>query len=164
METESRTLEASENPYAAPLNSGALALRRDFPDIATPDLKRLRNDSHTLRAIVALIILGICLMGIATITSLTSGTGFGALELLFVTGICGIQLVAMIGLIQRANWGRVFGFISAALMLIGFPIGTLIGILFLVSLVRSGRLFGPDRLRHKELEAEWRYRKKHKVA
>lgn len=141
-----------------------VAERRAFLDIATPDLKRLRNDSHTIRAVVALIILGLALIGLVVMTAVFTGNGMGAPELMVVSVICGLQAAVMIGLIQRATWGRIAGFISAALMLIGFPIGTLIGILFLISLGRGARLFGPDRLNHKELEAEWKYRKKNKVA
>lgn len=153
----------ADNPYAAPVNSGMVAERRAFPDIPTPDLKKLRNDSHTIRAVVALIILGLVLLGIVMLTAVFVGNGMGAAELIVVTVIGGLQSVVMIGLIQRATWGRIAGFISGSFMLFGFPIGTLIGILFLVSLIRGARLFGPDRLAHKELEAEWKYRKKNKV-
>jgi hypothetical protein len=155
----------SENPYAAPVTTDvALAERRNFTGIPTTELNKLRNDSHSIRAVGALAILGLGIMMLFVATNMFGGVRpLGTAELLFFALIAGFQLVLVIGLLKRPNWGRVIGICAAALMLLGFPIGTLIGILLMVALVRGERLFGPDRLIHKELEAEWKYRRKNKV-
>lgn len=163
MEPSSLVQTSAENPYAAPTHSGMVVERRAFTDIPTPDLKRLRNDSHSIRAVVGLFILGLVLMLLITFAAIFSGSGIGSPELMIMALIGAMQSLAMVGLILRTNWGRAVGFLSATLMLIGFPIGTLIGIFFLTALIRGAKLFGPNRLVHKELETEWRYRKKNKV-
>lgn len=156
----------AENPYAAPSAEAALPARNLFQDIPTKELKTLRNDSHTIRAVVALMALGLLIMFAAGGLILSQGGEHGlpgAFELIPLMGISALNLAALVGLVIRGNWGRILGFVSGVLMLIGFPIGTLIGVLFLISLGRSKRLFGPDRLIHKQLEAEWKYRKKNRV-
>lgn len=153
----------SDNPYAAPLESGVVTPpRNDFPDIDTKALKRLRNDSHSIRTMAALFILGITIFGFLMLGMVFSGN-LGLMELILPVGVVAFQAAVMVGLILRASWGRILGFISGALMLFGFPIGTLIGVLFLIALARADRLFGPNRLTHKALEAEWKYRRKFKV-
>jgi len=153
----------SDNPYAAPLESGVVtASRNDFPDIETKALKRLRNDSHSIRAVAALLILGAGILLMVLIVTVFSGN-VGYTEQLLMLGITAFHGIVATGLIVRAPWGRVLGFISGALMLFVFPIGTLIGVLFLIALGRGGRLFGINRFTHKALETEWKYRKKFKV-
>jgi hypothetical protein len=154
---------ASDNPYAAPVESGVVTPpRNDFPEIDTKALKKLRNDSHSIRTVAALLILGIGILGIVLVFASFSGN-LGIADLILPLGITAFQGIVVAGLIVRATWGRVLGFISGALMLIGFPIGTLIGVLFLIALARADRLFGSNRFTHKALEAEWKYRKKFKV-
>lgn len=156
-----------ENPYATPSSAASLPTRNLFQDIPTKELKKLRNDSHTIRAVAALLILGLLIMllagGFLLFGNIGNGGPAGVFELipLLIVGV--LNSVVLVGLIKRANWGRILGFISGALMLFGFPLGTLIGVLFMVSLGRGKRLFGPDRLVHKQLEAEWKYRKRNRV-
>jgi hypothetical protein len=151
------------NPYATPQSDVSITPERnDFKDIPTEKLKKLRNDSHSIRIVCALIILGL----VVTIVSLfvSKGQQMGIPRLVFVLGSEGFYLVTLIGLIKRTNWGRIMGFIVGGLALLALPIGTLIGVLILVALGRSKELFGPDHLDHKSLEAEWKYRKKNKIA
>lgn len=152
----------SENPYATPTDPGfILAERQNFKDMPTRDLNKLRNDSHSIRAIAGLMMLGMGL--VLLVVGLMIGGEGGVYEVGLFVGIVLVQGLVAFGLLKRPNWGRVIGFISAAFMLLGFPIGTLIGVFFLISLVRGERLFGPDRLLHKDLETEWKYRRKNKV-
>lgn len=153
----------SENPYIAPTDTGILIPeRQNFKDMATIDLKKLRNDSHSIRAVAVLMLLGVGIISLA-ITGMMMTGQMGVLEMGLIFGLLSIQGVVCYAMLKRPNWGRVVGFISAVFMLLGFPVGTLIGIFFLISLVRGERLFGPDRLLHKDLEAEWKYRRKNKV-
>ena len=161
---------SAENPYAAPVadpvNPEALQ-RRAFPEMDTKRLKQLRNDSHSIRTLAVLLVIGIVAVLAILIFALSgdrSTLGVAFPELTIQAVILGVNLATVIGLFKRAIWGRVMGFITCGIMLIGFPIGTLIGVLCLIALARGGVLFGPDRLNHKELEAEWKYRKKAKIA
>jgi hypothetical protein len=154
----------TDNPYATPVSEGSLPARNLFQDLHTTELKKLRNDSHTIRAVAALLVLGLLFMLLIVGLMFTgSGGAPGVFELLFILFFAALNSVVLVGLIRRTNLGRILGFVSGAFMLIGFPIGTLIGVLFMVSLARGKRLFGPDRLVHKQLEAEWKYRKRNRV-
>lgn len=153
-----------ENPYATPESEVAVPMERnDFKEIPTKELKNLRNDSHSIRAVVFLIILGLAIMVIGGGTAVISGAAPQGPELFMLLVLCGFNIAAAIGLMKRTTWGRILGFITGALMLLGFPLGTIIGIMVLVALGRGGRLFGPDRLHHKPLDAEWRHRKRNKI-
>jgi hypothetical protein len=159
-------MDTSGNPYLSPqTNPVMLAGRNLFPDIATPDLKKLRNDSHSIRTFMVLLLLGVVIFLLAGIGFLAGGksgaTAMGEFAFFVVAG--GLNLITAIGLMTRAVWGRYLGFVCAAFALLGFPVGTLIGILMLVALGRGARLFGPDRLDHKALNTEWKYRKANKV-
>lgn len=159
----------SENPYATPTDPGfILAERRNFKDMPTRDLNKLRNDSHSIRAIAALMLLSVLgfsiIFGSVIMVGISLGTsGVGMAELAAIGIFVIIPGFTGYALLKRPKWGRVVGFISGVFMLLGFPIGTLIGIFFLISLIRGERLFGPDRIPHKDLETEWKYRRKNKV-
>lgn len=161
---------SAENPYAAPVadpvNPEALQ-RKAFPEMDTKRLKQLRNDSHSIRTLAVLLVfsnLMLAFLFFFTIAGDGGTMGIGFPELAIQAVILGVNVATATGLFKRAVWGRVMGFITCGIMLIGFPIGTLIGILCLIALARGGVLFGPDRLSHKELGAEWKYRKKAKIA
>ena len=155
------------NPYLTPLTDPVVAAaRNDFHEIATPVLKKLRNDSSSIRTFAVLLLLGVVLMLAALLVPVFSdnaGGSVGMAELAIIGGFSAFNLATAIGLLKRSTWGRVLGFVSAAFALVGFPIGTLIGILVLVALGRGGRLFGPARLDHKALQREWKYRKANKI-
>ncbi len=66
-------------------------------------------------------------------------------------GLTGFFLVVAIGLIRRTEWGRIVGSLFTAILLVGFPIGTLIGIVGLRATLKAPELFGNARLTHKGL-------------
>lgn len=159
-------MDHTGNPYLPPQTDPVMIAGRNlFQDIATPDLKKLRNDSHSIRTFAVLLLLGVAVFGIAMIGLLMGGENraMGMLELAIIGVLGGLNLIAAIGLMTRRVWGRYLGFVSALFALLGFPIGTLIGILLLIALGRGARLFGPDRLEHKALNTEWKYRKANKI-
>lgn len=156
---------APENPYAAPESDiDTSPERKAFPELTTRELKRLRNDSHSIRSTAFLLALatGFILFGV-----LVGGLGpvaEAALpELALAGGLLAFSATAATGLFLRRTWGRILGFIVGALMILTFSIGTLIGILLLVALARARRLFGPNRLLHKDLEAEWKHRRRNRI-
>lgn len=149
-----------ENPYATPQSDVTVCLmRNDFPDIPFQQLKKLRNNSHSIRALMVLLILVGSLGTIGCLATLViekQDSAFGGLAitiLVFMTGI---------GLLQRSQWGRILAIICSLCMLLLLPVGTIIGALALGALA-SKQLFGPNRINHHALETEFRYRKKNKI-
>ena len=149
------------NPYTAPVSESAVVPRRkDFTDIPFKQLKKLRNDSNSIRALMVLLFLPGCLGVIGGLVELVTPHRdpqvAGGLAVFVFMG------VTAIGLMKRSQWGRVMAIISSILMLVLFPIGTIVGVLALGAL-NSKQLFGPARFDHRLLEAEFGYRKKHKI-
>ena len=62
----------------------------------------------------------------------------------------------------RPRWGRWLGVALCVLMLLSIPWGTLIGILGLIAYAQGGKLFGPERIEHKDVAAVYKLRKKDK--
>ena len=63
-----------------------------------------------------------------------SGLSIGTLVLL---AYLGLSLAAGIGLLMEKEWGRISGIVHAALSLLWFPIGTVIGIITLIYLTKA---------------------------
>lgn len=161
-------MKVSENPYAAPADTSVVTPERtDFKDIPTPKLKQLRNDSHSIRTMCVLLSIGLIVNGMVLAAlmraAVRAGDATSGWNLVLIAVLAFVHLVVLIGLIRRPRWARIVAWIAFAPMLIAFPIGTLIAALMLVALSRSKELFGPEKLDHKSLDAEWKYRKKHKV-
>ena len=76
--------------------------------------------------------------------------------------IGGLSVAACYSAFSRPAWGRPLGIVFCALALLNFPFGTIIGILGLVAYVQGKRLFGPDKLLHKDVMAVYKVRKKDK--
>ena len=149
-----------ENPYATPQSDVTVCLmRNDFPDIPFKQLKKLRNNSHSIRSLMVLLILVGSLGTIGCLATLASEIQDSALGGLAITILV---FMSGIGLLRRSHWGRILAFICSLFMLLLFPIGTIIGALSLGAL-GSRQLFGPNRIDHRALEAEFRYRKKNRI-
>lgn len=155
----------AENPYATPAGDpthpDALPQRNQFAELTTKELRTLRNDSHSIRTMAVLLVLGVVVLGLLGFTSFFAR--MGGLEVIALSGFVTLNLVTAFGLLRRNSWGRPLGFVVGGLMLLAFPVGTLIGVMCLFALGRGGRLFGPERLEHRALEQEWRHRKKHRI-
>ena len=46
------------------------------------------------------------------------------------------------------------------MLLLGFPLGTIIGLFGIIAFAQSESVFGPERFRHKAIEREWRARRR----
>jgi hypothetical protein len=77
----------------------------------------------------------------------------GAMALLF--GAMILFSMSAIGLFKRTNWGRTLGIISCVLLLLVFPIGTIIGIVGIRALSSAPGLFGGNTLTHDEIKNEF---------
>ena len=152
----------SSDPYAPPKADSPHPIERQlFPELTTKELKKLRDNSHTIRtlgivAVIAVIMLGIiCLFLIETITSALALSLFVSIPLAIMMCYCSIK---------RPNWGPIPLAIGCIIFLLGFPLGTLIGLLGLFAVFGGLELFGPGRPEHRELEREWRHRKENGVS
>ncbi len=61
---------------------------------------------------------------------------FGAVFSLVIAAIGVILMIAAISLFSGHNWARIFNIVIAAISLIAFPVGTIIGVIVLVYLTR----------------------------
>lgn len=163
---------ADANAYAPPTTDvrqsmtpgGDDALKR----LSTKEVKKLFNHSRSVGALVFLWSLGVVVTAAILIPNFLAGvkqaggqTGDGMVTVFL--GIFGavmvLQVAGVYGCWVRASWARTVGIILCVLMLLNFPLGTLIGIFGLIALISGGRLFGPERLTHQQLKAEVAYRK-----
>ncbi|MEO6053342.1 MAG: hypothetical protein ABIP97_04950 [Chthoniobacterales bacterium] len=138
--------------------------RNTFPDIETKKLKKLYNDSRSIRTLTFLWFLGAVVIeiGVSCMAFLPGNLSIGGRIAWFVpvTLYAAFVFITAFGCLKRRGWGRICGIIVCVIALTGFPLGTLIGILGIVALSRSPQLFGPDRLDPDELIVEYKYRKK----
>jgi hypothetical protein len=125
------------------------------------ELKKLYLASVNIRALGILYGLG-AFGGLLAGALLFSGKiepwlGF----VLLASGV--VSVAACISSYTRPGWGKVVGILLCVLSLLNVPWGTLIGILGLIAYANGGKLFGPDRLLHKDVVAVYKVRKKEKA-
>ena len=158
---------SEQNPFAAPTVNPTEALGGTEGPLGELDhttVKKLRNASHSIRTLGALWALGCVayiVLGVMTIANVGGrgdsemGTALG-LGLLAVSVLLGF---AVWGAFSRPTWGRIVGIVLCCFGLLGFPIGTLISALCLYYYIPSGRLFGPGKITHAAISAEYKRRK-----
>src|SRR5262245_61334035 len=56
------------------------------------------------------------------------------------------QIVIAAGILARMRWARYLGFVGSVIALINFPVWTVLGLLMLVGLAKSGGMFGTNRV------------------
>lgn len=158
-----------ENPYATPESHVRDdSQRHDFADLSFSQLKKLRNDSHSIRALMVLLFLVGLGVGLTLLLMLVAlgqdGFKFSHVgpRVFWLSPVAAFALVGGVGLVQRSLWGRVFAMVLCVCMLWMLPIGTIVGILSLIALSNK-KLFGPQQLQHKALEAEFRHRKRNRI-
>jgi len=157
---------SDDNPYAAPAVADASAHadeagRRAFVELDTKELKRLRDASLNIRVLGGLWILGTT---VYLVLGATTTTRASDVPLAGVLAVGAVMAVAAVGALFRPVWGRPVGMVMCGVSLLGSPIGTLIGILGMIAFSRGVKLFGPNRWRHGAIIAEWKQRKRNKVA
>jgi len=151
------TVPAADNPYAPPLApNGASADAGRWSHQTFAQVRKLRYLSHAIRALGALFLFlaGIfAAAGIGLVLYPTPKYAWAWFLLFFAV----LTALGCHGAWARPAWGRLIGIVICLLFLATGWIGCVIGILGLVVLVAAGgNLFGPHRLRHHEVEAEFR--------
>ena len=107
-------------------------------------------------AIAVLLTLGLLII-VAAIFMDAGSLGFPAPVAI---GIALFDLMVVIGLFIRSSWGMILGMVAGGFALISIPIGTIIGVMGLFAFIKAPTLFGPDRVLHNDLKAEFKHRKK----
>ena len=70
--------------------------------------------------------------------ALVGGIFFLSIGVLILLCYIGIAVAGGIGLLNGKEWGRILSITHAAISLLWFPVGTIIGILALIYLMQSG--------------------------
>lgn len=151
---------SSANPYAAPTAdlSEPKFGRKEFTSLSTKQLKVLRNHSRTIRTLGALWIVAAIVLILSTMTG-----GLESKVIAAVIGFLCFVAASIYACYARPIWGRAVGIVFCCGILFGFPIGTIFGILGLIAFIQGRQLFGPERFLGKDLEREYKYRKKNDV-
>jgi hypothetical protein len=153
--------QAEDNPYAAPVETGGAAAESEpLPGMDFPTLKKLRNHSHSIRALGGLWALATLLFLFVATSAMVRQAPDG--QALIVGGLAcaGLTGLACYGAWARPSWGRIVAIIMCVLGLFGGLLGLIVGILGLIALISAGgRLFGPRRIPHRDLEREYKRQK-----
>ena len=102
-----------------------------------------RPDLLVLIAIWEFLVSAGCLIGIAAIsvfafpTVWDIGGVFGlTIAVVALAGVLGVGVAGGVGLLLGKEWGRILSIVHSALSLFNIPIGTVIGVLAIIYLVR----------------------------
>jgi len=155
----------TDNVFAPPrsnvvVNTGP----QELWDLSWKDLRNLYYASVNIRALGVLNVIGVALLtaGIA-IPILSGGKGAGNASIvplfIFMAVAGGLSFLMAWTAFARPGWGRWFGIVMLVLGLLNFPLGTLISIIGLIAYVRGRRLFGEDKILHKDLAEVFKQRK-----
>lgn len=136
-----------------------------LPPLATLDpqkLKQLYNDSRSIYTLCLLWGLAAFIFLMAAGLGMASGRDPLMDRLLvgsFLLALATLYIVTIVGCSLRVVWGRWCAFVLCILMLFGFPLGTIIGIMGLLALKRSPELFGENRYSRQQLADEYKRQK-----
>jgi ABC-type glycerol-3-phosphate transport system permease component len=146
---------SESNPYEAPKIVVA-PIEQSLDTISDQNLKRLYVKSKTLKRTTFLCILYVSVSLGCLASSFIDNTWLLYPILAFLALL---SLVTAFAISKRPSWGRKQGVIFSMFSLILFPVGTVIGVVILTSLLGSERLFGPYRISHSRLNDETLRRK-----
>lgn len=153
-----------EDIYASPQTAPQVVGPNDFHDLSWKQLRTLRNDSHSIRAIGYL--LGLLFLG-------TLGALFFAMksdDLSIPAAVIGIGLqIATIWIcFKRPRHGYLLGLLLCVLLTVAaifakYLLFIIFGVAGAVAFGRGRSLFGPDAPRHGDIDREYKHRKKNKI-
>jgi len=163
-------MEQSPNPYSTPTIDPAQAANHNNPlsHMRSADIKKLRNNSHTLRVIAILGIIGWVLVAALTLY-FNNSTGyieiFGTVTSVFIyLGVLAILSAAGIyALLARPSWGKIAGILYCVLLILNLSLLSIaLGICGIIALSHntSRLLFGPKKIPHSLVDQEFKLRKR----
>ncbi len=147
------------NPYRppnTPLYKTIQLNEENLQKLEKQDLKLIFNISNNVRSLGSLWLLGLLL---STMILFFQFRDFRAQYLVFFISVF-ITIVNIYICYYRPIWGRIVGLLSSCLILLVFPIGSILGAIGLYSFIRAKgkNLFGINRYKHKEISNEWKSR------
>ncbi len=92
----------------------------------------------TLLALLQILVSIVTILIGLSATTLLLFTPFLSILGLFLAGLGVIELILAVALFSGRNWARILNIIFAVLWLLDFPLGTVMGILFLIYFTRPG--------------------------
>lgn len=146
-----------QNPYSAPDSEVALSPAGEtfLGGLDFDQLKKLYHRSCNVNAITFLMALGMLLLSTLFLVPTTEE----GIPRWFIIAMIAFYGGAVVGLFKRTSWGRILGIVTSIISLVNVPLGTIIGIAGLFAFFGAPQLFGPDRLTHRELKAEFNTQK-----
>jgi F0F1-type ATP synthase membrane subunit a len=111
-----------------------------------------------IRALGVLNVIGVAILALAWMVPARQASSAAPLYVILGLAAALSFLMAWTAF-ARPGWGRWFGIVMLVLGLLNFPIGTLISIIGLIAYVRGRRLFGEDKILHKDLAEVFKQRK-----
>lgn len=160
-----------ENPYQTP-EANPQAQQQAQPQYGNPaqhlspqTLKKLRSNSHSIRALgYVWLILGafsLFLVVKSTSNSPLFGLQFTKFGSILITTTGSILLMCGPAAWYRPSWGRWLCMIGCALLIANLNfIFIILGVLGIIALATGKRLFGKNRYYHKDLDREYKKRKR----
>lgn len=153
------------DPYAAPesqiLVDASLGNER-FRELDSKRFKKLYYRSQNVTSITGLLIISLLVM--AAMVVFEEDIEYSLERNLVPRGLylalIALCLPTVVGLVPRSAWGRIMGIFVCFIALFDIPIGTAIGAAGLFAFFKAPELFGPNRVTHAELKAEFKLRKK----
>lgn len=157
----------TDNPYAPPKSEKLIKQYSNeiFKLYNHKQLRKLYYRSSNINAIVVLTIIVISFSSLVVVSLPKERLDYTNGELFVFFSILAFCLVTCFGLYKRTSWGRVLGIILCVLIFFYIPLnpfigllGMLIGVMGLFAFFKAPELFGKDRITHKLLRAEYKYR------
>ena len=152
----------TDNVFAPPRSNVAVNTGpEELWDLSWKDLRNLYYASVNIRALGVLNVIGVAILSLGFLAPAREATS--AMPIYVFLGVaCAVSLLMAWTAFARPRWGRWFGIVMLVLGLLNFPLGTLISIIGLIAYVRARRLFGPDKILHKDLAEVFKQRKAEK--
>jgi len=125
-----------DNAFRAPIDDDPVRPRRRTGS-------RQTNGWYTFCKVMAYlwVIFGGLILAVVVFAADTMFAEAEGWFVILLGGLTFAQIVSGVGIIMRKRWGRISGFVFAALGLTNFPIGTVLSALMLVGLSKSGECF-----------------------
>jgi len=151
-------MDTQQNPYATPEAAEVQAVAPAMLGDYTPaQIKKLYYRSCNVGAIAGLLIISIGAAVIGLVTTIREhGMANIEPETWGVLVVILIFMIAVIGIVMRTDWGRIAGIIACFILLLSFPLGTICGVVGLFAFFKAKELFGPARLRHREVKVAFK--------
>lgn len=150
LELETSPTEPTQQDLAAERAAANESIR----SLGDKELSVLRTLSHVMSVLGLLAVVAVVVTG-AFLFNPTPSTNIP-----LIVGALLVSLLAAFAYQVRPSWGRAMGFVHCATLIPTMVVLAVVGVLGMLVLLKSGRLFGSAKFPHKELEAEWMRRKK----